>query len=455
MERVLTFIIITAAQHCTQTEEYKQKLIKHYQEKYGVDHYVQTEEFKQKSKQTCLKKYGVEHPFQSSEIREKIKKTCKRKYGVEYASQNPLVEAKRRKTNLETYGFEYVTQNPTIKEKVKQTCIKKYNVEFSVMLPEIREKIRKTVMAKYGVDHVFQSPIIKQKIKEAHLTKIGVDHPSKLLSTREAMRITMTKIWKNRTEDQKNQIVNKKENTNLLKYGTTCYLNSLEYKELVFEKYGVDHYTQTEEMRNKCRETSLKNWGLEHPMQHPIIKKKQLSSCFSKKTFIFPSGYSIDVQGYEPQAINTLLDRGCSEKEIIKGDLIKPNITYYSKGKNHIYFPDIYIPIEKYLIEVKSVWTFENNLKVNIKKLKASRKAGYTIELWIFDRSWDLQNYIDKTFEFETQYSLIFLRSILKKIICKKRSILNLIADYSDIDTREQMSVFDDYIIRFFPFISN
>jgi len=43
------------------TDEYKEKLIKHNLENYGVSDYRSTDEFKNKVKNTLIKKYGVEH----------------------------------------------------------------------------------------------------------------------------------------------------------------------------------------------------------------------------------------------------------------------------------------------------------------------------------------------------------------------------------------------------------
>jgi hypothetical protein len=56
----------------TSTDEYKEKLIKHNLENYGVSDYRSTDEFKNKVKNTLIKKYGVEH---ASHVPLKFKKS--------------------------------------------------------------------------------------------------------------------------------------------------------------------------------------------------------------------------------------------------------------------------------------------------------------------------------------------------------------------------------------------
>lgn len=48
-------------------------------------------------------------------------------------------------------------------------------------------------------------------------------------------------------------------------------------------------------------------------------------------------------------------------------------------------FPDIYIPSENKIIEVKSKYTFEVNQKVNLLKEKSMKDAGFNFEFIILD----------------------------------------------------------------------
>lgn len=54
-----------------------------------------------------------------------------------------------------------------------------------------------------------------------------------------------------------------------------------------------------------------------------------------------------------------------------------PQIMYILKGKNKRYFPDIYIPKENIIIEVKSDYNSNIEVDKNQAKWKATRDLGY------------------------------------------------------------------------------
>lgn len=100
------------------------------------------------------------------------------------------------------------------------------------------------------------------------------------------------------------------------------------------------------------------------------------------KYFVLPSGKEIYYQGYEDVAIKKLL-QDFSEEEIILSRKEIPQIWYDFQWKRRRYYPDIWIPKDNLIIEVKSTWTFEKNLKVNLLKRDAVLQLGYNFEFWI------------------------------------------------------------------------
>jgi len=56
----------------------------------------------------------------------------------------------------------------------------------------------------------------------------------------------------------------------------------LKIQETNLVKYGVENYSETEEYHNKCKITSLVNWGTEHPMQNDELKNKAKESSVLK-----------------------------------------------------------------------------------------------------------------------------------------------------------------------------
>lgn len=105
------------------------------------------------------------------------------------------------------------------------------------------------------------------------------------------------------------------------------------------------------------------------------------------KEYTFLSGKKIYVMGNEPKALDELL-LTYHENEIIAGDELSLAIPYTRlDGKKGRYYPDIYIPKDNLIIEVKSVWTFagtDEKLKINRLKQQACLDAGYNFKFMIF-----------------------------------------------------------------------
>ena len=135
------------------------KIIKHNQEKYGVDWFLSTEECKKKSKKTYLEKYGVEHSSKADIVKQHSKATCLSKYGVEYSFQSDNNKEKSRTSLLEHYGVTHQMKSSVVKEKLNNTIKEKYGVnrfidssifhEKSLVSKRKKQQIK---WSKYGYD---------------------------------------------------------------------------------------------------------------------------------------------------------------------------------------------------------------------------------------------------------------------------------------------------------------
>jgi hypothetical protein len=167
---------------------------------------------------------------------------------------------------------------------------------------------------------------------------------------------------------------------------------NLEYKDLTMNqkkqttsliKYGVKHHMQLPKQREKFITTSLKKFGTRHPMQNAEIYIKNKKSGFAYKPYTFPSGKIILVQGYEDIVITDLLKCGSiKEQDIFTSPIDMPRIYYKDPitGVRRKYYPDIYIPRLNWIIEVKSIasWnTSKKLLQINLAKRRACKLAGY------------------------------------------------------------------------------
>lgn len=90
----------------------------------------------------------------------------------------------------------------------------------------------------------------------------------------------------------------------------------------------------------------------------------------------------IVLQGYEPRVMDIIVKY--IDEEIIVDSTWMPSITYRSMdGRLHNYFPDIYIPHKKLLIECKSTYTFYKESFNTICKMYNVLALGYNTELWV------------------------------------------------------------------------
>ena len=334
---------------------------------YGVECVSQIESVKAKRVETNMERRGVAVPFQAAEVKEKSKVTNLERYGAEHPLQNTIIMGNVIATNLERYGTtcslqsdfakeksiitlqtkygEHITnvfQAEEVKEKSKATNLERRGVEYPGQSEECKEKSRATNLERRGVEYAFQSEDVKEKSKATHLERLGVEHPL-----------------------QSEEIMGKVKATNL-------------------ERLGVEHPLQSEEIMGKVKATRLGKYGFEHVLQNPKIMERQQKKSFSFKDFVMPSGDVRKIQGYEAFALNELV-KVYTEDQIITGTSNVPRILYTDNGKERYHYPDIWIPHDNKLIEVKSTKTYEWHKDEVLQKKKACEEQGYLYEIWCFD----------------------------------------------------------------------
>jgi hypothetical protein len=188
-------------------------------------------------------------------------------------------------------------------------------------------------------------------------------------------------------KENQSDLTKKRKETNLKKYGvkiaTQNHLVSKKREDTNVERYGFEYACQNVEVKEKIKATNLERYGFEYACQNPKIHEKIFKQRTKKYTL--PSGKEINIQGYENYALDILLHQ-YTEDELLNSKSDMPTIRYKYKKINRRYFPDIYIPKDNKIIEVKSIWTYKRELIKNIFKALNTRKMGYDYELWIFDK---------------------------------------------------------------------
>ena len=338
-------------------------------EKYGVEHVSKVLEITKKKKQTCLDKYGVEFASQSLEVKNKTKQTCLDKYGVTCSLHDVNINEKSKKTWLDKYGDENYLKTQDFKNKNKKTCLDKYGIEFVSQLQEVKDKKKETCLENYGVEYPSQAQEIKDKIKINNLVKYGTEH---------TLQVDVFR--------------NKGKETCLEKYGVDNYSKTQEFndktKATCLKKYGVEYPSQVPEFKDKIKETCLAKYGVEYSSQYQEIMEKCSKNAYKLKEYTFPSNKIIKCQGYEPFALNDLLQKeNINENDIIIGCKNVPIIWYIDDNeKTHRHYVDIFIPSKNLCIEVKSTWTAEKKKDIMFLKQTAAKTLKYNYEIWVYNQ---------------------------------------------------------------------
>ncbi|HSA76119.1 MAG TPA: hypothetical protein VLE02_01120 [Nitrosarchaeum sp.] len=212
------------------------------------------------------------------------------------------------------------------------------------------ERRIKTTQEIYGVDNVFQSKEIKDKCKATNKEKLGVEYNS-----------------------QNKNVVAKAVATNKRNHGGTHNFGLDSIREQAIDGHIEKHGCKpgdAEFMKKKMME----KYGVEHCMQDPEIFQRAQKTGYKLKEHTLPSGKIVMIRGYEGVCIDYLiLEKGIAEEKIVIDNYEMPEVWYIIPGetKKRRYHPDIYIPSKKLLIEVKSVYTFENDKERNLAKWNA------------------------------------------------------------------------------------
>lgn len=104
--------------------------------------------------------------------------------------------------------------------------------------------------------------------------------------TKEKLKKTNLKKFGVEHYSKTNEYVKKVKRTSLERFGVDNYSKTDDFVEKLKKtsilKWGVDSFTKTNEYLEKSKETSLRNWGVEFPTQSDIIKDKIKTTNFDR-----------------------------------------------------------------------------------------------------------------------------------------------------------------------------
>ena len=298
-------------------------------------------------------------------------KTCCRK------CVNELKSKKNREKRICLFcKIEFEVRKSNKKKLCSEECRKKWsNIQENIDLRMYKSK--KSIREKYGVDNVFLLKEFQDKGKEIRVEKYGDENYNnfnKMLKTKyEKYGEKWGKEWYKKMEQnliesygvnhhlQLPEFLEKRKQTNLERYGVESVSQLDETKQKIInttlERFGVENASQSKEIKQKKKETSLKKFGVSHHLKDYDLFQKHLKSQY--KVFEYKNT-GINYQGsYEKYFLELLEEKGFL-LEVLNGQ----SFEYVLEEEKYIYHTDFLFRGQN--IEIKSMWTYNNNGK-NIK----------------------------------------------------------------------------------------
>ena len=121
----------------------------------------------------------------------------------------------------------------------EKTVLEKYGVKNVGQLESTKQKFKETCKKKFGFEHPTQSVLIKNKIwenrskEEASLKQKGI-WENRSAEEKEAIGLKISETWKNHTELEKKESLQKYQQTCREKYGTDFYVQSNDFRKFVY-----------------------------------------------------------------------------------------------------------------------------------------------------------------------------------------------------------------------------
>lgn len=270
--------------------------------------------------------------------------------------------------NQKTYGVDSTSQREDVKAKIKTTVTTKFGASHISQTPYFKQKYARTIKRRYGenVTHTQQLQEVKQKQKDTIMRVHGVKHASLLPSVQEKSRKTFFSHYGTYKHSEVKTLMEKTRQTHLKRYGR--------------------HSAGTALSQARSQKTCMARYGVTHACKNPAIYKKMQQGSYKKHDYIFPSGKTARVQGYEPYALDLIL-KYIDENEIAVDDTsLVPTIDYKLNGKEHKYYPDIYVKKHNLIIEVKSQYTYDKEYERNMAKKEYTIEKGYNFRFLIMNK---------------------------------------------------------------------
>ena len=359
-----------------------------------------------KAKETFLKNYGVTNPKQIQYVKDSIISPI---YNLtklqQFCDENKIIL-------INNYNNININKNTNIIGRcISNLCVNNFDKKFCELVKtngycrdctyeNAKDKRKKTCLEKYGVESVMKDTQISHSCNK--VTKYNYELLQIFLQ--ENPNIKMNKDYSNERIYAnykleflcKNTVcaqVISREFCKLIKMRALCVdcsrINAKEIrKQTNIKTIGCENYFQSNDVKEQIKKTNIKKYGVEYCAQNVEIANKILSTGVKFKDYVFPSGRTEKIQGYENIALDELINNELiNENDIIVGCKNVPTIWYTTNdGVAHRHYVDIFIPIQNRCIEVKGEWFYIRDKHILKLKKQEAEKLGYKYELWVYNR---------------------------------------------------------------------
>lgn len=165
---------------------------------------------------------------------------------------------KRTESNLKKYGCKNPSQNKEIRKKQEETIFQKYGTKTPSKNKKVIEKMKATNMKRYGTSCSLHSEEVSKKKLDTWKAKYGCDHPFGSPLIREKIYESM----RNRYGDHFTRTEEYREKS----------------KKTCIKKYGKEHHAMCDEVKKKRKKTNMERYGGEAPAHDENVIKKMLLS---------------------------------------------------------------------------------------------------------------------------------------------------------------------------------
>ena len=236
--------------------------------------------------------------------------------------------------------------------------------QYSDLGKKITKEIKiKSNLEKYGVEHTSQLKEVTDK-----RTKSRADHVNKI---QQHVRESLYKKYGAYDVMHIPHILQKIKNTNLKKFGVEFPLQQLKkenseiYQKIsqtCINKFGVDSPLKNKEVREKIKQTNIQKYGVDNPLKNKEIREKIKQTNIQK--------YGVD----NPLKNKEIWKKSQDNRQISSKSKLENNFLNYLKlkyesddiitqykSKEYPYYCDFYIKSINLYIEIQGHWTHNDH----------------------------------------------------------------------------------------------